>query len=79
MKDMKVLTDQLQASLAGKDDGGSVVLFRISRALGGAEVSDGHFPGCIIDLRPTGSPPNVLQETDGERVKHTNMTKAKLF
>lgn len=74
-----MVTDQLQASLAGKDDGGSVVLFRISRTLGGAEVSDGHFPGCILDLRPAGSPPNVLQETERERIKHTNMMKAKLF
>lgn len=67
-----MLTDQLHASLAGKDDGRLVGLCRISCTLGGAEVSDGHFPCCGIDLRATGSPSNVLQETERERIKNRN-------
>lgn len=59
-------TDQLQASLAGKDDGGGVVLRRISCTLGGADVGDGHFPCGRIDLRAAGRPANVLQETERE-------------
>lgn len=77
IKGMTVLTDQLQASLAGKDDGWSVVLCRISRTLCGAVVSDGHFPCCLIDLRAAGSSPNVLQETERERIKERKWTNIK--
>lgn len=57
---LKVLTDQLQSSLAGEYDGWGVVLCRVRRTLGGAEVSDGHFPCYTVDLGATGRPPNVL-------------------
>lgn len=70
LKDMKVLTDQLQASLAGEYDGGRVVLCRIGGAHGGAVVPDQHFSCCIIDLRAAGSSSNVLHETEKERVKN---------
>lgn len=67
MQVIKVLTDQLQASLASEDDGRLVVLCRISCALGGAEVRDGHFPRGDIDLRAAGGPSNVLQITKQNR------------
>lgn len=71
MQVIKVLTDQLQASLAGEDDGRRVVLCRISCALGGAEVRDGHFPSGDIDLRATGGASNVLQDTERGRNNKT--------
>lgn len=64
VKDVKVPTDQLQASLAGKDDGGGVVLLRVGRALGGAVIGDGYLTGFTVDLRTAGGPSNVLQETE---------------
>lgn len=63
---MKAPTDQLQASLAGEDDGGSVVLCRVGRTLGGAVVGDGHLALGAADLRAAGRPPDILSETERE-------------
>lgn len=72
-------TDQLHASLAGEDDGGCVVLCRVSRALGGAVVSDGHFACRRIDLRAAGRPSNVLQGQKEETGRRGDEERESLF
>lgn len=61
---MGVLTDQLQAPLAVKHDGGSVGQCGIIRALGGAGVGDGDFSCDRTDCGAAGVPTNVLPQTD---------------
>lgn len=56
-------TDQLEASLAGENDLGTVVLTGVRCTLGGAEVGDGHLSCGAVNDRPTGSPANVLSFT----------------
>lgn len=64
---------QLQASLAGEDDSGSVVLRRIRCTLGGAGVGDEHFSRSWVDARAAGGPTDVLQKVGlggREKVDH---------
>lgn len=63
-KDRRERTDQFQASLAGEDDCGGVVLGRICFALGRAVVRDGHLACCTSDLRTTGAPSDILKERE---------------
>lgn len=67
---MGVLTDQLQAPLAVKHDGGSVGQCGIIRALGGAGVGDGDFSRGRIDGGAAGGPTNVLPQTDRQTDRH---------
>lgn len=53
-------TDQLQASLAGEDDGGGVVLCGVRRTRSGALVGDGHFACFAVELWAVGTPSDVL-------------------
>lgn len=60
---------QLQASLAGEDDGRRVVLRRIGRTLGGAEIGYEHFSRCFVDVGAAGRPTNILQKGVGDRLQ----------
>lgn len=54
-------THQLQASLAGEDDGRCVVPGRIGCTLGGAQVGYEDFSRCVVDLGAAGRSTDILQ------------------
>lgn len=53
---------QLQASLAGEDDGRGVVLRRIGCTLGGAGVAYEHFSRGFVDVGAAGRPTDILPQ-----------------
>lgn len=62
-------THQLQASLAGEDDGRRVVLRRIGCTLGGAEIGYEHFSRRFVDVGAAGRPTDILQKGVGDRLQ----------